>query len=297
MAVSAPTVVGAIRDVYYAVICFGIGRIPETEDRMKAHPFVHVAALAVAGWMILPTGSASAQQARGLRVDIGKKDIGGVVTSSKGPEAGVWVIAETAETPTRFARIVVTGDQGRFVLPDLPSATYQVFVRGYGLVDSPKQTAKPGQRLDLKAEAAPDDKTAAQVYPAAWWLSMLNLPGDKELQRKFTMDVKECYDCHQLGSRTTRELGAASSPGAISTAVLTLDAWDRRTKVGPSGPSMGTAFQAMGQPRQMFADWTDRIAKGEAPPAPPRPAGIERNLVITEWDWGTPTDGDRKSVV
>ena len=38
----------------------------------------------------------------------------------------------------------------------------------------------------------------------------------------------------------------------------------------------------------MFADWTDRIAAGELPPAPPRPQGIERNVVITEWDWADP---------
>ncbi len=77
--------------------------------------------------------------------------IGGVVTSSKGPEAGVWVIAETTELPTKYAKIVVTDDQGRYVLPELPTATYQVFVRGYGLVDSARVPAKPGQHLDLKA--------------------------------------------------------------------------------------------------------------------------------------------------
>ena len=38
----------------------------------------------------------------------------------------------------------------------------------------------------------------------------------------------------------------------------------------------------------MFADWTDRIAKGEVPPAPPRPQGVERNVVITQWDWADP---------
>ena len=38
----------------------------------------------------------------------------------------------------------------------------------------------------------------------------------------------------------------------------------------------------------VFADWTDRIAAGEVPPAPPRPAGIERNVVITQWDWADP---------
>src|SRR5882724_10477251 len=131
------------------------------------------------------------------QVQIDPDDIGGVVTSAKGPEAGVWVIAETTDLPTKLARIVVTDDQGRYLLPDLPQASYQVFVRGYGLVDSARQTSKPGQHLDLKADTAPDPKAAAQVYPAAWWLSMLDLPADKDFQHKFPMDMKECYDCHQ----------------------------------------------------------------------------------------------------
>src|SRR5271166_2962055 len=61
-------------------------------------------------------------------------DIAGTVTSSKGPEAGVWVIAETTALPTKFAKIVVTDDRGRYLLPDLPKATYSIWVRGYGLV-------------------------------------------------------------------------------------------------------------------------------------------------------------------
>ncbi len=37
---------------------------------------------------------------------------------------------------------------------------------------------------------------------------------------------------------------------------------------------------------EMWSDWTKRIAAGELPKeAPPRPAGVERNLVITSWDW------------
>ncbi|HEX6463220.1 MAG TPA: hypothetical protein VFZ98_02150, partial [Vicinamibacterales bacterium] len=69
-------------------------------------------------------------------IAIGAGDIAGVVTGSKGPEAGVWVIAETNDLPTKFARIVVTDDRGRYLIPDLPKATYEVWVRGYGLVDS-----------------------------------------------------------------------------------------------------------------------------------------------------------------
>ena len=102
-------------------------------------------------------------------VQIDNNDIGGVVTSDKGPEAGVWVIAETEDLPTRFAKIVVTDDQGRFLIPDLPAASYQVWARGYGLVDSEKQTAAPGAEIDVTAVPAPDEQAAAYYYPAGHW--------------------------------------------------------------------------------------------------------------------------------
>ena len=77
-------------------------------------------------------------------VQIDGDDIGGVVTSRFGPEAGVWVIAETRDLGTRFAKIAVTDERGRYVIPDLPKAKYRVWVRGYGLVDSAKVDAEPG---------------------------------------------------------------------------------------------------------------------------------------------------------
>src|ERR1700690_16536 len=55
-------------------------------------------------------------------------DIGGGVPDANGPEAGVWVIAETRDFPTTLRKIVVTDDRGRFLLPDLPSANYRVWV-------------------------------------------------------------------------------------------------------------------------------------------------------------------------
>src|SRR5574341_2491059 len=84
--------------------------------------------------------------------------------------------AETRDLPTRFARMVVTDDQGRYVVPDLPKATYNVWVRGYGLVDSPKVKATPGKNLDLKAVVAPDPRAAAEYYPAGYWFSLLHVP-------------------------------------------------------------------------------------------------------------------------
>jgi len=171
-------------------------------------------------------------------------------------------------------------------VPDLPRATYQVFVRGYGLVDSPRQTAKPGQQLNLAARTAPDAKSAAQVYPAAWWFSMLHVPEGAHEQERFQQTMKECYDCHQLGGKATREF-----PSYV-TGETDLAKWDTRTKYGPSGPSMGAFFQRFGEPRKAFATWTEAIARGEAPKsAPPRPTGVQRNLVISLWDWGSPIDG------
>ena len=114
-------------------------------------------------------------------VAIDADDIGGVVRNPSGqPEAGVWVIAETRELPVRFIKIVVTDDQGRYVIPDLPKANYQVWVRGYGLVDSDKTASAPGKIVNLASKPAPDDKAAAQYYPAIYWYSMMKVPG-KEL--------------------------------------------------------------------------------------------------------------------
>src|SRR5688500_13882223 len=103
-----------------------------------------------------------AGQVANRTVAIDGDDIGGVVTGPRGPEAGVWVVAETTSLPTRFIRIVVTDDQGRYVLPDLPKATYDVWVRGYGLVDSTKVKSAPGKIVNLKAVAAPNARARSE---------------------------------------------------------------------------------------------------------------------------------------
>ena len=106
----------------------------------------------------------------------GERDISGIVTGPNGPEAGVWVIAETFDLPTRYAKIVVTDDHGKYLIPDLPEAEFDVWVRGYGLVDSPKEKASPGQSLNLDAITAQSPQEAAQYYPAGYWFSMVNVP-------------------------------------------------------------------------------------------------------------------------
>ena len=77
-------------------------------------------ALAASFTLLAPFTGVHAQQRGGATVAIDGDDIGGVVASAKGPEAGVWVIAETTDLPTKFAKMVVTDDQGRYLLLDLP---------------------------------------------------------------------------------------------------------------------------------------------------------------------------------
>ncbi len=236
--------------------------------------------------------------------DIGADDIGGVVTSPDGPEAGVWVIAETAELGTPFARIVVTDDAGRYLVPDLPDASYDVWVRGYGLVDSARVQASPGDSLDLTATVAPDDAAAAHYYPAGYWYSLIEPPAESEFpgtgpegngispgmenQAEWLRAMKSggCWACHQLGNQATREI-----PEALGEFDSSVEAWARRILSGQAGNNMAGGLRNMGEQRalEMFSDWTDRIAAGELPPAPPRPSGVERNVVVTVWDWADPT--------
>src|SRR6202158_4340489 len=145
---------------------------------MKATATIHirlvVASIAILLLAVSPAELNGQRNTAGT-VSIGSTDLGGVVTSTKGPEAGVWVIAETTDLPTKFAKIVVTDDRGRYVMPDLPKANYNVWVRGYGLVDSPKMKSEPGKMLNLKASVAPDKKAAIEYYPALYWYSLLQM--------------------------------------------------------------------------------------------------------------------------
>jgi hypothetical protein len=224
---------------------------------------------------------------------LAEDDILGTVTSGAGPEAGVWVIAESEAFDTFFARIVVTDDQGRFAVPDLPPGDYQVWVRGYGLADSAKVAARPGEALTLTARIAPDAATAAQVYPAAYWYAMLDLPDEDELAQvpgglnAYLMWIKNmgCIGCHQLGNLATRTM-----PAALGKFESSEDAWARRLSSGQAGNLMARqAAMLAGLPIKYLADWTDRIAAGELPAqVPPRPRGPERNVVATVRDWSNP---------
>ena len=93
---------------------------------LKRMRYFLVAAVAGLGlyWAASPRKLQAQQAGQGVKIDA--DDIGGVVSSSKGPEAGVWVIGETVDLPTRYIKEVVTDDRGRYVIPDLPKAKYTV---------------------------------------------------------------------------------------------------------------------------------------------------------------------------
>src|SRR3989441_6558451 len=225
--------------------------------------------------VLLASGQArlSAQSADPA-IRIGGRDLGGVVTSANGPEGGVWVIAETSDLPTKFAKIVVTDDQGRYVLPDLPKANYSIWVRGYGLVDSPKVKTVPGKNLNLKTVVAPNAAAAAEYYPAIYWLSMLKIPDKSEFpgtgpkgngmpeklksQGQWLAGVKTlgCMSCHQLGNKATRTI-----PKELGEFKSSLDAWQRRVLSGQASEIMMRNLNDLEPQRALalFADWTDRI--------------------------------------
>src|SRR5580658_7518924 len=198
---------------------------------MRRSLYSSAAAICLAGWSI-----SSPAQAQSVKIN--SHAIGGVVSGPHGPEAGVWVIAETHALATRYSKMVVTDDKGRYVVPDLPQAHYKVWVRGYGLIDSPNVEADPGKQLNLTAVPAPNDAAAAQYYPAIYWYAMLKIPGADQFGGKSDIPEKTklsdwlntiknngCIGCHQLGDIATRTL-----PATLGKFESSEEAWARRVQ-------------------------------------------------------------------
>ncbi len=264
-----------------------------------------IAAAGIAALLVACQTEMGTQAGADPAIGVGANDLGGVVDSANGPEAGVWVIAETTELPTKFTKIVVTDERGRYVIPDLPKATFSVWVRGYGLVDAPKVQVTPGQIVNLKAVVAPGAAAAAEYYPPIYWYSMLKIP-DKSLfpgtgekgngmparlksQADWLSDIKTtgCMSCHALGTKGTRTI-----PKELGVFKSSADAWARRLTSGQAMTQMMNVLGRLDSQRALalWGDWTDRIAAGELPfDKPSRPQGVERNIVLTLWDWSTPT--------
>src|SRR5712691_181602 len=240
--------------------------------RTKTGLYLSVAAIASAAFLAGSPARLDAQQ--GAVVSIGTTDLGGVVSGRNGPEAGVWVIAETSDLPTKMVKIVVSDDQGRYVLPDLPKANYDVWVRGYGLVDSPKVKTAPGKIVNLTAVPAPNEKAAAEYYPPIYWLAMAKMPEKSAFpgtghagnginekltsQEAFLREFKTdgCFHCHAVGGKATREIPAAF--GKFSSGY---EAWTRRIQSGQASKDMVETIERFGTEwgLKALADWTTRI--------------------------------------
>jgi hypothetical protein len=263
-----------------------------------------VAAAGIAAILAACAAQMDKPQVADEAIHVGANDLGGVVNGARGPEAGVWVIAETSDLPTKFTRIVVTDGRGRYLMPDLPQATYSVWVRGYGLVDSPKVRTAPGKLLNLTAMEAPSAAAAAEYYPPIYWYSMLKIPAKWEFpgtgpkgnridpgirtqaQWLNTVKTNGCMSCHALGTQGTRTIPKDFAH------MKSTEAWARRITSGQAMTQMINATNRIGFERGigLWADWTDRIATGELPFArPERPQGIERNVMLTLWEWSRPT--------
>jgi len=211
-------------------------------------------------------------------VQVAANAIGGTVVNAAGaPEAGVWVIAET-KLPVPYRKIVVTDDRGRFLVPELPPASYVVWVRGYGLKDSERVKAERGRQVRLQVANAATPAEAAKIYPASYWAAMIRPPARDQLPAGYSSQEHwlgafrgGCNQCHQLGMPMTRIF-------------TTAEQWDKVLRLN-SG--MNGAADRLGREVVVNAlvDWVGRIRAGEVPSAPPRPVGLERNFVVTQWDW------------
>ena len=214
-----------------------------------------------------------------------------------GPEAGVWVIAETRDLPVRYIKSVVTDDQGRYVIPDLPKANYDVWVRGYGLVDSPKVKSEPGKQLNLTAVPAPNEAEAAKYYPAIYWFAMMKIPEAEVVRQQGRAAERQDHRLSQRHEEQRLRRLPSARPARrparfpkfhMDAAKTHEEAWVRRIQSGQAGENMVTiaAGQLGGMPFKYLGDWTERVAKGELPFAKPtRPQGVERNIVVTLRDW------------
>ena len=238
------------------------------------------AAMLLAGTLVWLGQGVTAQ------VSIDDDDIGGVVRGGSGPEAGVWVIAETDDLGTLFRKIVVTDDAGRYVLPDLPDARYRVWVRGYGLTDSEPVPGRPGTSLDLRAVPAANPREAAQVFPANYWYSLVEVPDESEFpgtrtggQRDLARHAEPggwidgmkqgCQLCHQLGNQATRG-GAEPRRLRLDRGGLGASRHDRPAR-GDDGRRVATFW---GRPRGRDVRQLDRPDHGwRDPPDPAAPAG------------------------
>ncbi len=252
---------------------------------------------------VSPAGTGGGQTT-GQSVSIDADDIGGVVTGPKGPEAGVWVIAETTDLPTKFSKIVVTDDRGRYLVPDLPESertTCGCAATGSSIRQSADRAGQDGQ---------PDGGGGAQrargrrVLPgrllvlAAPCSRQRRVPRHRSDRQRHLADhdepgrVAAQSEVGRLAGRATSSARKATReipPGLgtfpiIGGGVGAADAVRPGRRADERRPEPARSRARACDVRGL--DRPDRRRRGAAGAA--AAAGLERNVVITQWDWADP---------
>ena len=256
------------------------------------------ATLLAVGIAVLST-SPTRLRAQQDTVSIGNNDLGGVVTSANGPEAGVWVIAETTDLPTKLAKIVVTDDRGRYLIPDLPKANYSVWVRGYGLVDSAKVQSHAGKDAEPQCGGGAESRCGGGILSGHLLVLDAQGSGQKRISRHGNegngmpetlksqaqwLDIVKtngCYTCHQLGNKATRTIPKEFGHFKTST-----EAWERRIQSGQAMTQMTTNIgrldtqRALKAVRRLDRSHCRRRTAGRSPDASPRRRAQRRHHAV-----------------
>ena len=215
------------------------------------------------------------------QIPIDADDIAGVVRSARGPEAGVWVIAETTDTPTQVPEDRGHRRPGPVPVARSPGTTRHVQDLGARLWPrrfdaGPRDTGaasrthrgagarSPRGGADLPGELL----VLPHQYPAGEGLSghgpvrQRHQPGHGA--RNITGSTRSKRTATSATSWATRR--RVRFPAALGTFASSVAAWDRRVQVGQDGAGMSSAVSVLGRARglEMFANWTDRIAAGKS---------------------------------
>ena len=231
-------------------------------------PSRRITAVVVAALVAATLGTVGARQTAAPTVAIDADDIGGVVTGAAGPEAGVWVIAETTDAADAL-------DQERRHRRSGPlphSRSAEGALRRLGPRLRARRLARRSKRRQarrsrLKAVAAPAREAAAEYYPAQVPGSRCcrcrpksDFPGTGPSGNGIAPNIKSqgewirnivntdgCTGCHQMGGKATREI--PESARQVSEAHR--QAWDRRIQSGQAGGGMSARFTQVGRDRAL----------------------------------------------
>ena len=256
-----------------------------------------IAAIAFFAWLAISLSNTQATQVR-------NDSIGGVVTSSAGPEAGVWVIAETTDLPTRY--IKGGGHRRSRPLPDSRSAQGQVHRLGARLRTGgfAQGRGRAGQAGRSEADRRAGCESRRAILSRQLLVRAAEGAREKRISRHGPPETAFRRTSRARASGFTSSRPIAANP-ATSSATNTRARFRRCSAISIPAASVDAARAirtgrhrhdgrpelnlAPSEPPSCLAIGPRASQKGELPAeAPPRPQGVERNVVITQWDWADP---------